>query len=373
MAYKLNLITELYGETLTNIQNDPSEWMNFLECAAMNYKYPFNDQVLIYAQKHNAIACARIDDWNKKVGRWVNRGAKGIALLTEENGYSSLRYVFDVADTNSKLGKSFRLWQVSPPYEKDIIESLENKYGELENNTNFVETIKSVAQIIAEDNMQDYIDDLVFYKDNSSLENIDNEDLKVIFQNVLTNNIAFSMIKRCGLNPRDYFNEEDFKDINKFDSYDAITRVGVASSEITEMGLSEIYSTIKKLRINEINKIRTFERNNNLDYYESKERRSEEYGDNLQDSGRLSDTRFSPREETGESSREIRYNEVELPKREQESTLYNTSNERQINTAFDGGRENSRDESRGNNIISTREESSEREVESTRSNEVGWC
>lgn len=371
MAYKLNLITELYGETLTNIQNDPSEWMNFLECAAMNYKYPFNDQVLIYAQKPNAIACARIDDWNKKVGRWVNRGAKGIALLTEENGYSSLRYVFDVADTNSKLGKSFRLWQVSPPYEKDIIESLENKYGELENNTNFVETIKSVAQIIAEDNMQDYIDDLVFYKDNSSLENIDNEDLKVIFQNVLTNNIAFSMIKRCGLNPRDYFNEEDFKDINKFDSYDAITRVGVASSEITEMGLSEIYSTIKKLRINEINKIRTFERNNNLDYYESKERRSEEYGDNLQDSGRLSDTRFSPREETGESSREIRYNEVELPKREQESTLYNTSNERQINTAFDGDRENSRDESRGNNIISTREESSEREVESTRSNEVG--
>ena len=254
MPNKYQLLNDMARETLKEITSKPEEWMKFLDTASSNYKYDFNEQVLIYAQKPNAIACARIDDWNKKVGRWVNRGAKGIALLTEENGYSSLRYVFDVADTNSKLGKSFRLWQVSPPYEKDIIESLENKYGELENNTNFVETIKSVAQIIAEDNMQDYIDDLVFYKDNSSLENIDNEDLKVIFQNVLTNNIAFSMIKRCGLNPRDYFNEEDFKDINKFDSYDAITRVGVASSEITEMGLSEIYSTIKKLRIKSLEK-----------------------------------------------------------------------------------------------------------------------
>ena len=142
MASKLRLITDLYGETLTKISNNPEDYMSFLECAAMNYKYPFNDQVLIYAQRPNAVACAKIESWNKQVGRWVNRGAKGIALLSEDNGYTNLRYVFDIADTNSKYGKSFRLWSVSKPYELDIIESLENKYGELEDKSSVGLAIK---------------------------------------------------------------------------------------------------------------------------------------------------------------------------------------------------------------------------------------
>ena len=137
MAGKLRLITDLYGQTLTDIANNPNEWMSFLECAAMNYKYPFNDQVLIYAQKPNAVACASVETWNKSVGRWVNKGSKGIALITEDNGNTNLRYVFDVADTNNKLGKSFRLWTVTKPYENEIIESLENRYGELEQKDNF--------------------------------------------------------------------------------------------------------------------------------------------------------------------------------------------------------------------------------------------
>ena len=154
MASKLRLITDLYGETLTQISKNPDDWMSFLECAAMNYKYPFNDQVLIYAQRPEAVACAKIEAWNKQVGRWVNRGAKGIALLSEDNGYTNLRYVFDIADTNSKFGKSFRLWSVPKPYEVDIIESLENKYGELEDKSSLGLAIKSVSKIIVEDNMR---------------------------------------------------------------------------------------------------------------------------------------------------------------------------------------------------------------------------
>ena len=191
MASKLRLITDLYGETLTQISNDPSDWMSFLECAAMNYKYPFSDQVLIYAQRPNAVACAKIEAWNKKVGRWVNRGAKGIALLSEDNGYTNLRYVFDIADTNSKYGKSFRLWSVSKPYELDIIESLENKYGELEDKSSLGLAIKSVSKIIVEDNIQDYLEDLMFYRENSSLETLDEESVKLLFQNALENSIAF--------------------------------------------------------------------------------------------------------------------------------------------------------------------------------------
>jgi len=372
MAYKLNLITELYGETLTKIESNPEEWMSFLECAAMNYKHPFNEQVLIYAQKPSAIACAKIEAWNTKVGRWINRGAKGIALLSEENGYSSLRYVFDVADTNSKLGKSFRLWQVSKPYENDIIESLENKYGELDDNTSLVGAIKSVAKIIAEDNIQDYLDELEFYLENSLLENKDENSIRDIFKSVLTNNIAFSMIKRCGLDPNSYFTKDDFKDIVYFNSYDTITRIGVASSEISEMGLSEIYSTIKKLRINEINKIRTFEREYNLNYDESiKTERSENYGDNLYKTRGLRDTESNSREEEHQSEGQIRNDEAIIPERTEESPIHNTSNERQTIRTLDGDRKISRDENRGNSDISTRDESSEREIESTRPNEVG--
>ena len=280
MASKLRLITDLYGETLTKISSSPEDWMSFLECAAMNYKYPFNDQVLIYAQKPTAIACAKIEAWNKQVGRWVNRGAKGIALLSEENGYTNLRYVFDIADTNSKLGKSFRLWSVSKPYELDIIESLENKYGELADKSSLGLAIKSVSKIIVEDNIQDYLDDLIFYKENSSLESLDNENIKVLFQKALENSIAFSIIKRCGLNPNEYFTSSDFSDLLNFDSFDTITRIGVATSEISEMGLREIYNTIKNLRINEINKIRTFDIDSNLSYDISESRNTIERRNN---------------------------------------------------------------------------------------------
>ena len=174
MASKLRLITDLYGETLTQISKNPDDWMSFLECAAMNYKYPFNDQVLIYAQRPEAVACAKIEAWNKQVGRWVNRGAKGIALLS---------YVFDIADTNSKFGKSFRLWSVSRPYELDIIESLENKYGELDDKSSLGLAIKSVSKILVEDNMQDYLEDLKFYRENSSLEPMTDEAVQLLFQN----------------------------------------------------------------------------------------------------------------------------------------------------------------------------------------------
>ena len=266
MANKLRLITDLYGETLTQISDSPNEWMKFLITASNNYKYSFNDQVLIYAQRPEAKACADIDTWNRNVGRWVNRGSKGIALINYDKGYTSLKYVFDVADTNSKYGKSFRLWSIPKLYENDVIESLENKYGELENKNNLAEAIKSVSKIIAEDNMSDYLSDLMFYRDNSAFENVDEEDIRNVFQYTLSNSIAYSMMNRCGINPNEYFKEEDFVYILTFNSYDTLTRLGLATSEITEMGLKEIYSTVRNLRINEIEKIRTFESNKNMEY-----------------------------------------------------------------------------------------------------------
>ena len=374
MASKLRLITDLYGETLTQISKNPDDWMSFLECAAMNYKYPFNDQVLIYAQRPEAVACAKIEAWNKQVGRWVNRGAKGIALLSEDNGYTNLRYVFDIADTNSKFGKSFRLWSVPKPYEVDIIESLENKYGELEDKSSLGLAIKSVSKILVEDNMQDYLEDLKFYRENSSLEPMSDEAVQLLFQNALENSIAFSMIKRCGLNPNDYFTNEDFTPILAFDSYETITRLGVATSEISEMGIREIYNTIKKLRINEINKIRTFDIDKDLSYdvSESREtverRNNDEY--NLHTQRGLRDTRPSDIREQDSSGGQIRNDEVKILEREQEISIHNSINEQSTSRTLDEYSRSSNGESRTDSIRNESQREDNRTNETTRPYEM---
>lgn len=374
MASKLRLITDLYGETLTQISKNPDDWMSFLECAAMNYKYPFNDQVLIYAQRPEAVACAKIEAWNKQVGRWVNRGAKGIALLSEDNGYTNLRYVFDIADTNSKFGKSFRLWSVSRPYELDIIESLENKYGELDDKSSLGLAIKSVSKILVEDNMQDYLEDLKFYRENSSLEPMTDEAVQLLFQNALENSIAFSMIKRCGLNPNDYFTNEDFTPILAFDSYETITRLGVATSEISEMGIREIYNTIKKLRINEINKIRTFDIDKDLSYdvSESREtverRNNDEY--NLHTQRGLRDTRPSDTREQDSSGGQIRNDEVKILEREQEISIHDSINEQSTSRTLDEYSRSSNGESRTDSIRNESQREDNRTNETTRPYEM---
>lgn len=374
MASKLRLITDLYGETLTQISKNPDDWMSFLECAAMNYKYPFNDQVLIYAQRPEAVACAKIEAWNKQVGRWVNRGAKGIALLSEDNGYTNLRYVFDIADTNSKFGKSFRLWSVPKPYEVDIIESLENKYGELEDKSSLGLAIKSVSKILVEDNMQDYLEDLKFYRENSSLEPMTDEAVQLLVQNALENSIAFSMIKRCGLNPNDYFTNEDFTPILAFDSYETITRLGVATSEISEMGIREIYNTIKKLRINEINKIRTFDIDKDLSYdvSESREtverRNNDEY--NLHTQRGLRDTRPSDTREQDSSGGQIRNDEVKILEREQEISIHDSINEQSTSRTLDEYSRSSNGESRTDSIRNESQREDNRTNETTRPYEM---
>lgn len=374
MASKLRLITDLYGETLTQISKNPDDWMSFLECAAMNYKYPFNDQVLIYAQRPEAVACAKIEAWNKQVGRWVNRGAKGIALLSEDNGYTNLRYVFDIADTNSKFGKSFRLWSVPKPYEVDIIESLENKYGELEDKSSLGLAIKSVSKILVEDNMQDYLEDLKFYRENSSLEPMTDEAVQLLFQNALENSIAFSMIKRCGLNPNDYFTNEDFTPILAFDSYETITRLGVATSEISEMGIREIYNTIKKLRINEINKIRTFDIDKDLSYdvRESREtverRNNDEY--NLHTQRGLRDTRPSDTREQDSSGGQIRNDEAKVLEREQEISIHDSIDEQSTSRTLDEYSRSSNGESRTDSIRNESQREDNRTNETTRPYEM---
>lgn len=376
MASKLRLITDLYGQTLTDITNNPNEWISFLECAAMNYKYSFNDQVLIYAQRPSAVACADIETWNRSVGRWVNRGSKGIALINDDNGYTNLKYVFDIADTNSRNGKSFRLWSVTKPYENNLIESLENKYGELEQKETLAQAIKSVSKILAEDNLEDYLSDLMYYRDNSLLEELDELNVKTLFQEVLSNSIAYSIMKRCGLNPSIYFDKDDFIYIMNFNSYDTITILGIATSEITEMGLREIYGTIKNLRINEIDKIRTFDKEQEKDYDLNENKNNVEgrdYNDNLYQTRGLRDTRFNVAKqgEQNSSTGQIRNDEIEISKRTEETIIHDIVNERPIVRTFDGNSESSRNENRGISISNESQREYNRGNEDEKSNGMG--
>ena len=378
MARRIRDITELYGETLKEISKSPDEWLSFMECAAMNYKYSFSDQALIYAQKPETIACAEIETWNKAFKRWVNKGATGIALLTEKNGYPYMRYVFDVSDTNSRLGKNFLLWTVTKAYEEYVIEALENRYGELEDKSSLANAIISSAYNMVEDNLPDYLEDLKQFSNNSVLGSQDDTHIKATYQSLLSNSVAFMMMKRCGIDPNEYFKADDFKDIKEFNTYDTITRLGIATSDISEMGLREIYSTIKNVRINEIDKIRTFDKENQKDYDISDNRnieseRSEEYErNNLHNAGRLQNTRpnaTTEREKRGKW--EIRIDEVKIPKRPQESIIHDTSNERPVDGTLIRDTGTSRNESGTISITDDETRKLDGRIETTRPNEMG--
>lgn len=375
MASKMNLITDLYQDTILDITNNSDNWTSFLSSASMNYKYSFSDQVLIYAQKPSARACADIDTWNKTLHRWVNKGAKGIALISDENGYPRLKYVFDVSDTNNRYGRSIALWSINKNYENDIIESLENKFGDLGNKDNLAQAIKSASDNMVQDNFSDYLEDLLSYKDYSLLEELDEKSIEVIFKRLLSNTVSYMIMNRCGINPTGYFEQDDFKDISNFNNMETVIRLGTATSDISEMGLREIYVTLKNLRIQEINKIRTFDNNNVKEYDISKSRdtaeRSESYEDRISNDRGLRTSQSNIRGEDTNSTRKIRNDEIKISQRVQESTIPNISNEGHIDGTSSRDRIISRDESELSSGRNVTERERNRGNESERPNEVG--
>ena len=343
MATTLKIVNELLEETIVNVSQDSRNWQSFLKCASMNYKYSFTDQLLIYAQRPNAVACADYDTWNNKLNRYV-KGA-GIGLLTEKNGYPRIRYVWDIGDTHSKYGrnaKQLKLWKVHEAYEEQVIESLENKYGELEKKNTLVEALKSVANNLTNDNYTDYFNDLIDNKYNTRLEHIENDVIETKYKELMKNSIAFMIMNRCGVKPDSYFDYNDFIEIPIFQDIDTIVRLGTAISEISEMGLYEIYTTLKNIQINEIEKNRTFDKIKNIVYDDSEKEKSAERSDNnehdLSKNWGLSTTKSDSKREERETTREIFNNEITISKREQEQSLSNNVDKRYIDRTLGGDR-----------------------------------
>ncbi len=374
MPSKLQSITQLYKDTLKDISNSSENWASFLITASNNYKYSFDEQILIFAQKPDAIACADIDTWNAKVKRWVNKGAKGIALLDEVSGYNKLRYVFDVSDTHNYRGTKLNLWKVDKKYDEEIIETLEANFGDLENKIDLAEAIISASYNSVEDNLQDYLDSLISSKNNSFLEELDDFNIEVKFRSILSNSVAYMTMQRCGINPFDYFSLDDFREIIDFNTIDTLAYLGTATSDIAEKSLREIHKTIKDLQLKERNKNRTFADKENLDdtIINKGNERSVSYESRIQSNRRLPNTEFnSGGNERESNSGQILSDEIKLSERKQKRFIYGFKNEkRTFKTSIrytNRGNKEGRNNYEGN--VGKREYN--RGIEKTGSNEMG--
>jgi N12 class adenine-specific DNA methylase len=283
-------VTSLYQDieyTVLSFAKDEQNWLSFLKTAAWNYKYSFQDQLLIYAQRPDARACAEIQDWNNKLGRWVNAGAKGIALIDDRGNKPKLRHVFDVSDTHSLKKRPFFLWNIKERYTNDVLETLESNFGYLQNNSSLVDAVISAADNACADNGQDYLDDLMGCREGSFLEKLDKENTEVLFGQALRNSVAYTALIRCGYDADTYFQLEDFAGVVNFGTLETASRLGAAASDISEMMLRQIEITVKTIQKEE--RKRSF--TNYRDKVLNEDERIDEHGTELQTAGRLPDTR----------------------------------------------------------------------------------
>lgn len=228
MQTKLQLITDLANQTAQNITKNAENWTSFLRTAAWNYKYSFAEQVLIYAQRPEATACAPIELWNEKLHRWVKKGSKGIALIDDRGDKLCLRYVFDVSDTEDRHEKPVYIWSIETRYEDAVIEAMESNFGELDSNVNIVDAIISVAQNAIEDNITDYIAELMNICEKSYLEELDKLNVMIELKQTLCSSVGYMLMERCGFGSDGFFEPDDFIYITDFNTLPTISLLGNA-------------------------------------------------------------------------------------------------------------------------------------------------
>ena len=294
MAILYKALTELYRETQRKV-TAPSEWQAFLAAACRNYRLTFDEQLLVYAQRPDATAVLEIERWNRQFGRWVNRGANGIAVFDgEHTGKPRLKYYFDISDTHeARFPRPVPIWTVREEYAPDIVETLENSFGELEHKEDLGAALLSAAKNAVEDNMPDYLSELKSLTEGSFLEELDGLNLEVEYRRAVQNSIGYMLLVRCGLDPSEYFEDEDFRDVTDFNTPQTLNALGVAAGDISQMCLSAISRTVLALQRQPKKENRTFETQPQIQYAVTEQKttqpeRSFEYGrDHIHETGRL--------------------------------------------------------------------------------------
>ena len=306
MATKLQKISDLMEQTAKHVTDKPDAWADFLKTAARLHKYPFQEQILIYAQHPDATACASIEFWNTHMRRWVNRGAKGIALIDDSTGKTTLKYVFNVSDTHSLDHIPFRLWKMKKIYHDQIIEELSHQFGNVdESSIVFENRLLDIIRNAIQDNMADYLSEMLNARGGSYLADLDEINVSVVFKEALIDSISFMAFSRLGLDTKTYLPDDLFKDVFNFNTFDMVMQLGGAVSDISEMVLRQIERTVRSIEKQERDRLAKPDRmTDNIGKDENE--RSGEHGDHIHKAGRLSDTR-SDAERAGDAAhREIR-------------------------------------------------------------------
>ena len=290
MPTKFQFITELYRSTLAGLTNSYESWTGFLCAACYNYKCPFDEQVLIYAQRPNATAVLELEKWNRQFGRWVNAGAAGIAVIAESRGKGRLKYYFDITDTHATaISRPVPIWSMTPAYADRVMETLEATFGALSEKGTLSDAVRSASRNAVADNFQDYLRDLRDCRDGSMLEELDELNVEVAYRRALESSVAYMLMTRLSLPAPAYILPEDFADIYSFDTPSTINALGIATSDIAEMGLREISRTVMQAQREEF-----FAKDTQIGYDAVKEQnptekeRSGDHGSDLSDAGGLS-------------------------------------------------------------------------------------
>ena len=337
MPSKYRIILEMASQTARDIASNADRYTDFLITAANNYKYSFKEQLLIHAQKPDATACAEIDTWNK-LGRWVNKGTKGIALLIDRDVPYKLRHVFDISDTNSRAGRNITLWQMKPEYEYAVSESLQASFGDVEEPRDFPHLLIDISGYAVEDNLSDYLMELNAVKAGSFLEELDDTSLEAWLKTSLKSSVAFMALSRAGYEPRQYFDREDFSHLFDFNTVEVISVLGAAVSDISEMVIREMGETVKEMEKEERRKIRTFAQEGASAYHKNRtenKERSNEHGTDLYDAGGLSDSRS---DRAGEPEAwEVWNAAADIPPQTPGWDLHRDAAERNTEQSFGGG------------------------------------
>ncbi|HBG3558510.1 TPA: DEAD/DEAH box helicase family protein [Clostridioides difficile] len=345
MAAKYQLITELYRRTGVTVTKNPQAWQGFLSSACRNYKCRFDEQLLIYAQRPDAVAVAKLETWNRQFKRWVNKDSKGIAVFDPKGRRNTLKYYFDVSDTHEGYygSRPVPIWQMDERYEQAVMERLSDRFGDVES-TDLASALMETAKNTVEDNLQDYFSQLKDCTKDSFLEELDDFNIEVIYRRLAANSVAFMLISRCGLGTNEFFDREDFADIVNFNTPATINAIGVATSDIAEMALREISQSIRNVQMAEKDQNRTFAQRTQAQYDKDRQQpERSEYNErnHLQQTGGLSYSRPNITDRARASAWQVRFDAQGLSGEAQASDLSQSADIGQAERASARGRADS--------------------------------
>lgn len=339
MPTKFQFITELYDQTVRSVTSSYKSWTGFLRAACYNYKCPFDDQILIYAQRPDATAVLEMERWNRQFGRWVNRGAKSIAVFGDD-GQNCLKLYFDVSDTHaSRFARPLPIWTMHPAFEPEVIETLEATFGNLSEKENLADAVRSACHNAVADNITDYLQDLRECREDSLLEELDDLSLEVFYRDALEVSVAYMLLTRLGLRADDYFSPDEFAHVYEFNTPPTINALGIATSDIAEMGLREISRTVMQAQRDQFFANREKSGyDDRTEQHETPHERSEQHGGHLQDAERLSGAEFDDAQRTGGASGQVRGAAESVSDEAPQSALHQSQDQRQADGAFGGNR-----------------------------------